>query len=186
MGRERARLTPGEVTNILQLPVTELDVWGEPPIGARGDRSIALRDVFAPSRGVTPSFGPRESDYADGVHLLYMMRYEGDAAALLGRDQREVFRKALVKVGFSNDPDRRCSELNSGIPPASERRWAVWLKSAAYPSGEAAKAAEDVLKSGFDARFESLGGEFFLGDETTLLTQFSSAPGAAAFTIKAG
>lgn len=184
MGRERARLTKGEVEQVLQLPVTEMSVWGEPPLPEPGPPSITLGDALAPSRGITPSFGAFEGNRSDGAHKLYMLKFEGDTAALLGRHPRELVRKALVKVGYSNDPARRCSEVNAGIPPAASHRWTLWVQSADYPNGETAIAAEDTLKSEFDRSFESLGGEFFLGDEIALQVSFSSIEGTAAFTIK--
>ncbi len=119
MGREQAKLSPNEVTAILQLPVTEVNVWGEPTVAEQDTEEIRFEKVFQPSSGITPSFGSRKSVYEDGEHWLYMMRYNGDVAAFLGRDKHAVIRKALVKVGYSNDVNRRCLDLNSGIPPQS-------------------------------------------------------------------
>jgi len=189
MGRAIAawskKLTPEEVETVLQLPVTEVDVYGEPPIGEDAVREAPFRDVFRPSRGVQPSFGTRASEYLDGPHKLYLARFEGDIGALLGRPASAVARKTLVKAGFTNDPKRRCAELNSGIPPAANKRWILWQISAAYPSGAAAKEAEDALKADFAARFESLGGEFFLGDETSLMSRFVAVPAVAKIFIRA-
>jgi len=178
------RLTEAERDVILQLPVTEVDVWNEPPVGARGAISRPLVEVFSPSQGLNPSFGAQTVVRTDGEHFLYMARFTGDAAALLDREPRALHRKALVKVGFSNDPRRRIEELNVGIPPAAPRKWSFWLKSAPYPAGDAAKAAEDALKADLAARFECLGGEFFLGDETALSSRFAMAPKAAGVVIR--
>jgi hypothetical protein len=180
-----AKLTPEEVETVLQLPVTEVDVYGEPPIGEDAIRDAPFREVFRPSRGVQPSFGKRTSDYADGPHKLYLARFEGDIGALLGRPASTMARRTLVKAGFTNDPKRRCAELNSGIPPAANKRWRMWQLSAAYPDGAAAKEAEDTLKADFAARFESLGGEFFLGDETSLMSRFAAVPAVAKVFIRA-
>ncbi len=185
MGRERAKLTRVEVETVLQLPVTEVNVWGEPPVNTGNQGSIRFEAVFRPSRGMTPSFGARESVYADGDHWLYMMRYDGEAAALLGCDKHIVIRKVVVKIGFSNDVKRRLIEVNKGIPPKAKHRWELSVMSAAYPDGDAAKNAEDALKQRFSERFESLGEEFFCGEEMKLKSQFASAPSAAQFTIKA-
>ncbi len=185
MGRDQTKLSSAEVDNILQLPVTEVDVWGEPPIGERGNASVPFQQVFRPSRGLKPSFGNRESVYEDGEHWLYMLRYDGNIAAFLGVDKFSVSRKTVVKVGYSNDPGARYSGLNAGIPPKAKHRWVIWVRSAAYSCGDDAKRAEDVLKREFAKRFESLGGEFFLGDERQLQSQFSSAPSAAEFSISA-
>lgn len=183
MGREQAKLSSAEIENVLQLPVTEVDVWGEPPVGEREISSVPFKQVFEPSRGLKPTFGNRESAYEDGEHWLYMLRYDGDIAAFLGVDKFSVARKAVVKVGFSNDPEVRCSGLNAGVPPKAKHRWVIWVRSAAYSCGDDAKRAEDVLKREFAKRFESLGGEFFLGDEKELQSQFSSAPSAAKFSV---
>jgi hypothetical protein len=179
------RLTDAERDAVLQLPVTEVGVWGEPPVGERGAVSRPLSTVFTPSRGLPPTFGAQTVVRPDGVHLLYMLRFTGDAAALLDREPRALHRKALVKVGFSSDPMRRLDEINAAVPPAAPRRWILWLKSAPYASGDAAKLAEDALKADLSARFESLGGEFFLGDETALSSRFAMAPNAAAVVIRA-
>ena len=180
-----AKLTNEEAAAILQLPVTEVDVFGEAPIGEMALQDRPILEAFQLSRGITPGFGTRESDYADGAHKLYLMKYEGPPASLLGDGQRNLHRKSLVKVGFSNDPVRRCAELNASIPPAAQHRWALWLISAEYPSGKAAKIAEDALKADLASKCESLGGEFFLGEETILEVRFASAPQAAAITIRA-
>jgi hypothetical protein len=180
-----ARLTPEEVETVLQLPVTEVDVYGEPPIGQDAARDAAFREVFRPSRGLPPSFGSRTAEYADGPHKLYLARYGGSVAALLGRQPHAVARMTLVKAGITKDPKRRCEELNLGIPPAASVRWNMWQLSAEYPDGASAKAAEDALKTDFEARFESLGGEFFLGEEKGLLSRFTVVPDVARFTIRA-
>jgi hypothetical protein len=90
-----------------------------------------------------------------------------------------------LKAGITKDPKRRCEELNFGIPPAAPLRWSMWQLSAEYPDGASAKAAEDALKADFAVRFESPGGEFFLGDETALITRFTALPNVARFVIRA-
>lgn len=54
-----------------------------------------------------------------------------------------------------------------------------------YPDGAAAKEAEDALKADFAAQFESLGGEFFLGDETSVTLRFAAVPDVAKVFIRA-
>jgi hypothetical protein len=77
-------MTEQEAANALQLPVTPVNVFGEPPI-ATDSAEFQMETVFRPSRGLTPSFGPRSSDYGDGEHYLYMLQMDGDIGALLGR-----------------------------------------------------------------------------------------------------
>ena len=105
--------------------------------------------------------------------------------ALLDRDPQLLKGKSLVKVGFSNTPARRCDEHNAALPPAAKFKWKLAAKSArAFVDGAAAKAGEDYLKSAFDQHFESLGGEFFLGDLDAMRMQLALIP-EASFQFKA-
>lgn len=185
MGREQARLSRHEVEQVLQLPVTEVDVWGEASVGERGASPIRFELIFRPSLGITPVFGTRHASYEDGDHWLYLLRYNGDASAFIGRDRHALVRKAVVKIGYSNDVSRRLDEVNKGIPPKAAHRWGLALKSAPYPDGQSAKESEDRLKEMFNSKFESLGAEFFCGDENQMLATFASAPAVAQFTIRA-
>jgi hypothetical protein len=72
---------------------------------------------------------------------------------------------------------------NSHLPPACAFRWTVALISRPFSGGEKAKRAEDILKQRFDERFESLGGEFFLGQESAVLAEFSDATRSTSFVI---
>ena len=98
---------------------------------------------------------------------------------MLGRDHKDLAGKVVVKIGFSNDPARRCEEHNSALPPAGSLKWKLTFRSKAFPDGGKAKLAEDDLKARFDTAFESLGGEFFLGDPRKMLTAFMAMPGIA-------
>ena len=81
IGREQTKLTEDEVSGVLQLPVTEVDVWGEAPVGKGDQPPVCFEEFFRPSRGLKPTFGSRESNYEDGDHWLYLLRYGGEAAA---------------------------------------------------------------------------------------------------------
>ena len=179
-----ARLTDAEARAILQLPVTEVAVFGEPPLAEASPSAVALREALAPSRGVEPFFGPRTSFHEDGPHKLYLAQFEGDVAALLGRPTSGLRGAALIKAGFSNEPKRRQGELNAGLPPGGVGRWRMWRLSAPYPNGAAAKEAEDQLKAALAAACESLGGEFFLGREDAIGAVSYSIPSVASFTIR--
>ncbi|NIJ41793.1 hypothetical protein FHS78_002083 [Parvibaculum indicum] len=181
-----AKLTEEEVQRVLRLPVKAVNVYGEPEVAITDEEEVPLKEVFFPSRGVEPSFGSRNSEYEDGQHWLYMMELKGDVSTFLGRPSYEVGKGVIVKVGFSNDPMRRCAEMNAGFPPASKYEWKISLNSAAYASGQAAKDAEDILKEKFARRFEPLGKEFFLGESDALKAEFSGVPGAANFFIVGG
>ena len=125
-----------------------------------------------PSRGVTPSFGDRTFTVENSDNRLYMLKLEGDVAAFLGRQPFEVAQQMIVKVGHAKDPQQRCDTHNSHLPPKCRFRWMVADKSSLFPGGVEAKQAEDKLEKSFSDRFESLGGEFFLGDELMMREEF--------------
>jgi hypothetical protein len=176
-----AVLTPEEAKVALSLQVKPINVFGMEPLPEG-----ALQKIFKPSRGIDPTFGDRSSTLVDGEHFLYVLRLEGDPARLLDRKPFELRGKAIFKVGYSNDPKRRCEEHNAGFPPATNIRWKPEFQSRSFPNGQAAKDAEDALKAALAARGESLGGEFFLCDPATIQSAFAVASMAtAAMTIKA-
>jgi len=150
-------LTPEEAAVALSLPVRRLNVFGTPPLSDE-----VLQRQFQPSRGLEPTFGEFTSVRSDGEHFLYALRFSGEARRLLERQPYELRNKHIFKVGYSNDPERRCSEVNCGIPPASSFKWKIDFKSRSFENGASAKAAEDVLKADLALRGESLGDEFFL------------------------
>lgn len=165
-----ALLTPKEAKVALSLPVKPLNVYGMKPLP-----DGTLQKIFKPSRGIDPTFGQRTSDYVDGEHYLYVLRPEGDASRLLNRKPFEMQSKAIFKVGYSNDPKRRCAEHNSGFPPASHICWKPEFQSRSFPSGQIAKDAEDALKAYLVQCGESLGGEFFLCNLGEMQTAFAKA-----------
>jgi hypothetical protein len=104
-------------------------------------------------------------------------------ANFLGRGRHETFSKVIVKVGHAKEPKERCDTHNSHLPPACAFHWKVVLISRPFSGGEEAKRAEDILKQRFNERFESLGGEFFLGQESAVLSQFSDVTRSTSFVI---
>ena len=148
-------LTPEEVEATLSLPVTAVNVYGEPPLPPEElSGEVAMRLYFEPSRGVAPSFGSRTFSIEDAENQLYVLKLEGNAAAFLGRPSFEVIRKAIVKVGHAKDPQMRCDAHNAHLPPKCAFRWTVALRSPAFPGGTEAKTAEDELKQKFAVSFE--------------------------------
>jgi hypothetical protein len=178
-------LTPDEARLALSLPVTPVNVFGEPATSEDARAEATMASIVMPSRGVTPSFGPRSFEVEDAENHLYLLRLEGDAAAFLGRKPYEVMRKVIVKIGYAKEPKDRCEAHNAHLPPRCQFRWRVLLKSKPFPGGVEAKAAEDSLKAVFAKRFESLGGEFFLGDQSAMETEFSQVVRSVAFVIAA-
>jgi hypothetical protein len=108
-------LTEEEALNSLRLPVAPMNVFGEAPVAAAEEPEFQLQSMFAPSRGISPAFGPRTSEYEDGEHYLYMLQLDGDIAALLGRAASAIESKILVKIGFSNAPTRRRDDHNAAL-----------------------------------------------------------------------
>jgi len=191
--KERARviasqgelLSPEEAKAALQLPVSAVNVYGEPAIVEASKAEYALSSLFTPSRGIEPTFGRREYDVEDGPHWLYMLRLVGDVSALLDREPSDLAFKIIVKVGYSKEPKRRRDEHNSSLPPAGKLRWKLDLTSKAFRDGASAKQAEDKLKETLATRFESLGGEFFLGSKEQICSAFIDVASETAFRIVA-
>jgi hypothetical protein len=171
-----------EASNVLSWPVTEVSVFGEPPILA-SKAEIAFEAAYASSKGIQPSFGERTSDYVDSECSVYLMKYSGDLAVFLGLKPFELQGISLIKVGYSNDPNRRLVELNSGFPPSAASRWKLRLKSRPFPDAATALAAEDRLKEAFTKTGKSQGGEFFLCSEKLVDTTFSEVAADTAFRI---
>ena len=168
-------LTPEEAAVALSLPVSPINVFGMPPLPEG-----ALQQQFLPSRGIRPTFGQHMTTRADGDHFLYALRFDGEASRLLDRQPFELRNKAIFKVGYSNDPVRRCEEMNCGIPPAASCRWKIDFKSRTFESAQAAFEAETTLKEDLARKGQSLGHEFFLCSKTDLSTAFASASASTA------
>lgn len=178
-------MTPEEARNALGLPVSQVSVFGEPPLADNELPEFALQSIFHPSRGINPAFGVRSSEYEDGVHFLYMLRMSGEPEAILDRPPGSLHEKVIIKVGYSRDPGQRQNDLNAALPPAGRLRWNLVYKSQAFADGQSAKNAEDEMKARFDRLFDSLGGEFYLGKEDDLASAFFSAASPTAFRITA-
>jgi len=163
LGTQGVKVDPEETEGIAGLSLTQVNVFGEPEIAGLDGRAITYQRILAPSRGLTPVFGPRTTVYEDGEHYLYIMVADGPINAILGLSPEQTFSKCLLKIGFSNNPARRCAEHNATLPPASQFKWRLDTQSTPFADGESAKVAEDELKELLASSLQSLGGEFFLG-----------------------
>jgi len=172
-------LTPAEIETALKIKVTEVNVFGEAPVGDGGLTDSPFREEFFPSKAFPGSSGERTSIYTDGETFLYLAKFDGDGAALLGRAKAFGSKSVALKIGVSNDPASRSDQLNAGIPPAAKGRWRIELQ-AAFADRKAAEAAEQAFKDK-SAKLESLGGEFFWGDSMDAVLLFSSIPGVSRF-----
>lgn len=174
-------LLPKEAEQALKIKVTEVSVYGEPPLSSAEPIKQPLGQVFRPSRAFPGSFGERSSTYEDGPTLLYVARFEGDAATLLGRPKSLSHKNVLLKVGVTNDLAGREKQLNAGFPPACVGKWSMQLQSQLYPNRNAAETAELTFKHEGEKSLESLGGEFFFGGWVDAQLIFARIPGTARF-----
>jgi hypothetical protein len=130
----------------------------------------------SPSRGPVPSYGGRSTVHADGPTEVYLMQLDGPVERLLpnGHDP-------LLKLGLSNDVERRLAELNAGFPTILGLRW---RKVRTWPceNGRAAWTLERAALLASHAAGWSLGGEFIacsLGQATALVQSYADDPKAA-------
>ena len=172
-----------DALNIWNWPVREVSVYGRTPLLNPFVDEITFEAAYAPSKGITPSFGERTSDFVDSECSVYLMEYSGDLPTFLGRKAFELQGTRLIKVGYSNDPNRRLVELNSGFPRSAVSRWKLRLKSRPFPDAATALLAEDRLKEAFIKAGTSQGGEFFLCNERLVDATFSEVAADTAFRI---
>lgn len=175
-----ARLDDDEVAKALKIKVSEVDVFGEPPVASNGLVKEPFAEAFTPSRAFPGSFGTHSVTKTDGVTYLYLARFEGDGHALVGKPAMPGSKSVALKIGVSNDLAGRISQLNAGIPPAATGRWRVRML-AEYQVRATAEAAEQAFKDRSRGRLESLGGEFFWGDDLDAMTLFSGLLGVSRF-----
>lgn len=162
-------LTPDERLRALSHPVQQTNVFGEPSIPQDKLTVGAMAEVLQPSRGVPPSFGERTSNHRDGENQVYLMQFTAQADLLVGKSSKPGH--ALMKVGRSNDPKRRLSELNCGFPAPTAVGWKL-VQRCSYADGTTAHKHETALKDRFASLFTSQGGEFFTGDGAAMIRSF--------------
>lgn len=176
-------LDEDEIDLALKIKVTEVNVFGEPPVTDMGLKNQFFGLEFSPSRAFPGSFGARNFTKSDGVTYLYLARFEGDGHALLGKSVAFASKSVVMKIGVSSDTLRRRDELNAGIPPAAKGRWIIYLQ-AEYPDRKSAEAVEQEFKNKGKSKLESLGGEFFWGSTTDAELLFASLPGVSRFHVR--
>ena len=94
-----------------------------------------------PSRGPAPRSGLVMSNHEDGENRVYVMRLVGPVAKLLYGGTGSM---VSVKIGRSADPQRRLTELNSGLPPGCGLEWHLECQRC-FPSAAGAHAFEQGL-----------------------------------------
>lgn len=176
-----AELDDDKIAEALKIRMREVSVFGEEPISHKEDPVFAFAEAFRPSHAFPGSSGERTSNYEDGETFLYLAAYDGDGHAFVGREKQIGDRAVLLKIGVTNNLQRRCAELNSGIPPAAKGKWVLRYNSQAFPDKKSAEVVEDQFKEQCTGKLESFGGEFFWGQISDAETVFWSLPGMARF-----
>lgn len=175
-----AALDEDEIAKALKLKVTEVNVFGEPPVTSTGLTKQAFAEEFSPSKAFPGSFGTHTVTKNDGVTHLYLARFDGDGHALIGREAAFGSKALAFKIGVSSNVAERLNQLNAGIPPAAKGRWALHMH-AQYPDRGSAEAVEQTFKDKSTGRLESLGKEFFWGLPTNAELLFATLPGVSRF-----
>lgn len=173
-------MAPAEIAKALKIKVTEVSVYGEPPVASSALKKQAFAQEFSPSRAFPGSFGTHMVTKNDGVTFLYLARFEGDGQALLGKPATFGSKSVALKIGVSSDPGARIGQLNAGIPPAAQGRWQPHMQ-AEYPDRKSAENVEQAFKDRSFGKLDSLGGEFFWGASLDAEILFCSLPGVARF-----
>ena len=107
-------------------------------------------------RGPPPTVGARTVVREDGPTELYVMALEGPSQPMFPAMGEGLI---AVKLGMSNDPIRRLTELNFGFPPSSSIEWRLH-GTRSYPSGAEAFAAEGEILEALRLARRWIGGEF--------------------------
>ncbi|WP_265569647.1 hypothetical protein [Sphingomicrobium nitratireducens] len=163
-------LEPEERLRALSHHVRETNVYGEKPIDDGEQSSGTFTTLLRPSKGIPPRYGKREHQCEDGENATYLMTFNGRASLLLGSEVNPTL--CVAKVGRSNDTKRRLGQVNCGFPVPSQVGWRV-IQTHKFENGATAHDYEDALKSAFEKRFRSLGGEFFLGRRAEMEAEFT-------------
>ncbi|HYD86237.1 MAG TPA: DUF3427 domain-containing protein [Vitreimonas sp.] len=107
-------------------------------------------------RGPKPKGGRREFTITDGPCSIYLMVLHGVPETMLANRSSGT---CAIKVGMSNDIERREAELNFGFPPSLSLEWRV-MACREYGSFDDAFAAETRLLEHLRERELGVGGEF--------------------------
>jgi hypothetical protein len=106
--------------------------------------------------GPPPSAGQSLVTKQDGLTSVYLLVLDGPVAPVFP-DLRAGH--SVVKVGMSNDPNRRVLDLSCGFPPGCALRWQV-RGTREYPSGLDAYNAEYRVLERLRTDGRGIGGEF--------------------------
>lgn len=138
-----------------------IEIWGEKPVQVRWTfistgSSTNRRPSQRWRRGPPPTSGSRTSERVDGATSVYLLAMEGPVEAAFPALEPGML---VIKVGLSNDVDRRIEDLSCGIPPGCALRWKLVAKRT-LPSGDEAFELETLLLERLRVRRQWIGGEF--------------------------
>lgn len=173
IGSQGMPLTSNEALKLLDLDLQEVSVFGEIPVD---DAAFALgSDLFQPSNAGPVSQRPFMVKESEGPKSLYVLKMEGDMTAFLGRD---VGSKLVIKVGMSVSPETRCSNHNGALPEGAFS-WKILRSNALdtielFPNSRSAIHGENEMKKILAQVGSSLGGEFFLAEESDIKTAWEA------------
>ncbi len=180
IGGNALLLQPREALAVLRLPVRKVAIYGQPDwIPDAPEKTETLASV-AVSHGPRPSFGERTSCVTDGETKLYVMQLVGFSNVVFRKSVKST--DVIVKIGRSNDPLRRQSELNFGFPPACTLYWTIRLTQK-FASADDAHAAEQKLLSIIESKGYSIGKEFAVLPEREINGLMALVSETSAFVI---
>lgn len=171
---------PARIDRLRRLPCVEVAMYQ----GKAAERPVP--DVAAPGVGYVRGGPASQEGYtvAEGVadlpRELYVLKLEGDTAALLGRDPGK---RAIYKIGLSVSPELRRQAFQKTLPEGAFR-WALHRSSrtdggAPYEAFQTALAGEDAMKIYLAHNADWLGGEFYLATSAGIDAAWSEGCRAA-------
>jgi hypothetical protein len=179
IGARGARLTKAEAQSLRQFDLVPTRVfgrseWGEELI------PVPAEEALRPSRPGPVSGSSFVVREAEGPKHLYILRLHGDADSFLGYPTKG---QIIVKVGFSGSPTTRRDALNKALP-ACAYEWKIERSTYVdgrqpFPTSSHAIAGEDAMKAFLDRHGRSLGGEFFLANQSAIEHAWQAAIHAA-------
>lgn len=185
IGKSFKTISSREAARILGMPVRATSVYGQPDWkpdeeNARGTQSVA----DATRRGPKPWSGTVEHTTSDGDTTVYVMKLSGDVDTLFPGRHLKATKRVVIKVGRSNDVNRRRAELNFGFAKSDAVSWEVELIQR-FRTADEAHRAEQAAIDRLVAQNASLGGEFAIVSERELPTVLSHHVGSSAFVLRA-
>lgn len=176
---------PEEARWLLEdVPFTETNVFGEPPIFERAAPVHKMAEFLKPAAGVFGSFGERRFQVHDKPHWLYLAEFKDSPALLAGKPLARG--QILVKIGITGSIGKRLKALNLSFPGTSTIAWSI-IRKAEFPDRNMAAEHENWFKnlaiSDYDA--VSLGREYFVMNEESAGRLFNKLSMATGLSLRA-